>query len=154
MTAPDELICCCHSHKALCPQWAPTVRGKKEATCTSFARLQRLKEPHWADESTVTHVQTVGSNFSVCRFAALRVSAPPHGTPNYRDFLMDILLSPLSDSLLLLWDEALCIPQKREREPRCVLFRVPAARYMPGNMIGPFYTSFLGAFHYRLYSIT
>lgn len=88
-----------------------------------------------------------------CCSAALRVSSPPHGTPGHRDFLMDILLSPLSDSLLLLWDEASCVPEARARASARLL-RASAARYTPGNMIGLFYTSLHGAFHYRLYSIT
>lgn len=45
----------------------------------------------------------------MCCALLLSMSIAPPLHANYRDFLMDILLSLLSDPLLLLWDEVVFV---------------------------------------------
>lgn len=84
------------------------VRGNKKATSVLWLQagpggMRYVASLICVETSSNSVRKLVFSAFLLC----MSLCPPLH--PNYRDFLMDILLSPLSDPLLLLWDELLFV---------------------------------------------
>lgn len=139
--------------KATSVEHPPFMLGRKDLWETYWDGLMLSLEAGHGGMTfcEAINVQTAGSDLvlkPVFSALLLCMSLCPPLHPNYRDFLMDILLSLLSDPVLLLRDEALFVCSV------CVC-SITILYVRMCNVIGlDFYTSLLRAVHCRLDRMT